>query len=543
MHPVPDVSRVESVVEGLRSSTRRVWWTSFVLVALLSGLWALANPPFAAPDEPAHVIRAVALDQGQLTGRTASRRELKELNLTDRNDYLIVRAPEIYGKASDSLCFVHKETVTAACLQFDGSSRDADEGTYVARHPPAYYAVVGAVSWVGRPGTGSVYAMRFITALMGAAFVATAVTALRRSIAPKLLAVGLAIAITPMVIFVMSTVNPSAPEIAASLAFWVCGLLLFQHARDQVDKWLVTATGIAGCVLALSRQLGPLWIGLIVLTILGVSGRTALRNLARSNWARMWAFFVVASSVAQIGWDLIVKPLDVTRSGNARTDDAMTEIIRLTFGQTVIRYREMIGWFGWLDTPAPALTWIPWAIVLGLLVFAVAVWVTRRQVAVLLALVVATILVPVAIESATFSDAGTFTWQGRYTLPLAVGIPLLAGVALSTTDRGRELATPRFLLFVGAVFAAGQTIAFAQNLQRYTVGYHGNLDFWNGAKWSPPLSSLLLLIVFAIVVVAFTWWLFVGVPGGIDAGREAVGPRTDRDLAPNRQFVAATHQQ
>src|SRR5919201_749546 len=154
MHPVPDVSRVESVVEGLRSSTRRVWWTSFVLVALLSGLWALANPPIAAPDEPAHVIRAVALDQGQPPGRTASRRELKELNLTDRNDYLIVRAPEIYGKASDSLCFVHKETVTAACLRFDGSSRGADEGTYVGRHPPAYYAVVGAVSWVGRPGTG-----------------------------------------------------------------------------------------------------------------------------------------------------------------------------------------------------------------------------------------------------------------------------------------------------------------------------------------------------------------------------------------------------
>ncbi len=40
-------------VDALGSSARRVWWTSFVLVILLSGLWGIANPPFAAPDEPA----------------------------------------------------------------------------------------------------------------------------------------------------------------------------------------------------------------------------------------------------------------------------------------------------------------------------------------------------------------------------------------------------------------------------------------------------------------------------------------------------------
>src|SRR5262245_40661137 len=108
MHAHQGVSWFRSVAAVLSASTWRVWWTSFVLLALLGGLWAFANPPFAAPDEPAHVIHAVALDHGQLTGKEVSRRRLRELRLTDRQDYLIVRVPEIYGRASDSLCFLHR---------------------------------------------------------------------------------------------------------------------------------------------------------------------------------------------------------------------------------------------------------------------------------------------------------------------------------------------------------------------------------------------------------------------------------------------------
>jgi hypothetical protein len=515
-------SRLRSVVEALSSTPRRVWWTSFVLVALLCGLWALANPPFAAPDEPQHIIRAVALDHGQLTGSTPSPQQ--DARLRDRKDYLMVRAPAFYFAAAvKTECFARRPFRSAGCFRLDGPTNVGEVPTYVARHPPGYYAVVGTVSWVDRPGSGSVYAMRFISGLITAAFVATAITALRRSTAPRLLAAGLAIAITPMVLFVGSTVNPSAPEIASSLTFWVCGLLLVRQARERVDKRLVAAAGIAGCVLALSRQLGPLWIGLIALAMLCVSNREALRNLARSNWARLWALLVVVSSVAQVGWDVIVKPLDVTRSGHAPSDIPMTEIVRLTLGQTVIRYHEMIGWFGWLDTPSPALTWIPWTIVLGVLVLAAVLWATGRQVVVLLGLVGAAIVVPVAIESATYADAGTFSWQGRYTLPLAVGIPILAGSVLASTERGRQLFTPRLTLAVGAVFVGGQAIAFAQNLRRYAVGYYGSLNFWNNASWLPGPTPLALAIAFTIVVTAFGWWLLAAVPTGahvISAGAE-----------------------
>ena len=53
MRPERVASALQSVVDGLRSSNRRVWWTSFVIVSLLTGLWVLADPPYAGPDEQA----------------------------------------------------------------------------------------------------------------------------------------------------------------------------------------------------------------------------------------------------------------------------------------------------------------------------------------------------------------------------------------------------------------------------------------------------------------------------------------------------------
>jgi hypothetical protein len=374
-----------------------------------------------------------------------------------------------------------------------------------------YYTLVGMTSWFGLRGTSAIYVMRFLSALITSAFVATAITAVRKSPAARLVAVGLAITITPMVLFMNSVVNPSGLEIASSLVVWVCGLTLVGQAHERVDTRLVTAVGIAGCVLALTRQLGPLWLGLIALTLLGVSDRAGLRNLVRSNWARLWAALVAGASVAQIAWNIVVKPLDVSRSGKPIVHAGASEILRNTLGATFFRYREMVGNFGWLDTTTPAATWALWTAVLALVFFAALFWVTRRQLVVLLGLVLAVIVVPVVIESFTYGQAAA-SWQGRYTLPIAVGIPILAAVSLASTDRGRELIIGRVVLTIGAFLGVAQLFAFAQNLRRYTVGYGGGLQFWRHPQWSPPVSPLLLTIVYAVAVGAFVAWLLGLVP-------------------------------
>jgi Predicted membrane protein (DUF2142) len=505
------VFSLRSVVRGLTSSTRRVWWSSFLIVTILAGLWGLANPPFSGPDEHVHVIRAHAIDHGELTGDEPSQRvveKLREAGETKR--MLVVRAPEIYQAATATLCFPFRPEVTASCLSFSGSTRNIDIPIYTARHPPAYYATVGVVSWFHRAGSGTVYLMRFIGAMITGAFVATAITALRRSAAPRLVAAALLLAFTPMVLFVSGIVNPSAPELAASLAFWVTGLVLVTGSHDGVDRRLVTAAGISGCVLALSRQLGPLWLGLIALTLLGMTNRRRLVDLARSNWARLWGGLIAVSALGQIAWVAIVKPLEVTPGPQQRDLDT-PEILRTTFGASLGRVREMIGTFGWLDTPSPALTWVPWIAAVGFVFFLAVMWGRRRDVALLIGLLAATIVVPVLIESTQFETQGSPIWQGRYTLPIAFGIPLLAAFVLASTDWGRRLPTTRLLQAIGIVAVVGHVLAFAQNLRRYTVGYDGPVQFWKDPGWSPPVSPLLLTIGYVFVASIFVMWILSSV--------------------------------
>jgi hypothetical protein len=370
--------------------------------------------------------------------------------------------------------------------------------------------------------------MRFVGALVMGAFVATATTMIRRSAAPSLVAAGLLLAVTPMVLFVSGVVNPSVPEIAASLAFWVAGLVLLTGSHERVDKRLVTVLGVAGCTLALSRQLGPLWLGLIALTMLAMTSRMLLLNLARSNWARLWGALIVASAFVQVSWNIVVKPLD-TSPFEQQNHVGTAEILRNTFGASFDRVREMIGLFGWLDTPSPALTWVLWIAAVGLLFLLAVIWATRRDLFILIGLLVAIVAVPALLESTRYESVGNFFWQGRYTLPLAVGLPISSAFALASTERGRQLASSRLPFAIGIVVCVAHVIAFAQNLRRYTVGYDGEIQYWKHPAWSPPVSPLLLTIGYTIVVVSFVWWVFAS-SAPVERSGAAAGRRYERAL-------------
>ena len=522
------VSWSQRFVEGLLSSSRRVWLVSFLFVTILGVLWGLANPPFSGPDEPAHVIRANAVDHGQLTGDEQSP---KRTAPPGTQDLLVVRAPSIYGSTNEA-CFAFQKEVPASCLLFEGPSHDTDLPTSSARHPPAYYAVVGVVSWLHRPGTGVVYLMRFVGALITGAFVATAITVLRRSAAPTLVSAGLLLALTPMVLFLSGVVNPSVPEIAASLAFWVAGLVLVSGSHERVDKRLITVMGISGCTLALSRQLGPLWLALIALAMLAMTSRQLLSNLVRSNWVRLWAGLAVASAFSQLLWDAIVRPLEVVSPGQNRTHFETADVLRSVLGASFNRDREMIGRFGWLDTPAPTLTWLPWLAAVGFFVFLALMWARRRDVVILVGLLIAIILVPALLESSQYDNVGGFFWQGRYTLPLAVGLPILATIVLASTERGRRFANRRLLFAIGIVVSVAHVLAFAQNLRRYSVGYDGAIQFWKNPQWSPPVSPALLTIGYTIVVIGFVWWVLAAAGSAGEHADAVVPVRAEGALAP-----------
>jgi hypothetical protein len=486
----------------ITANPRRLWWITFVLVAGLGGLWALATPVFGGPDEPSHVVRAVSLDHGEFIGEEIAARTV--------TNQLRVRVPDVYRSPDrDALCFAFHREMPADCAHVEGSARDANATTVHGRYPPPYYAVVGVASWLHHPGSGVVYLMRFLSVLIMAALIATTITALRRAALPRVVAVGVLFAVTPMVLFLSSSVNPSGPEIAAAVALWVCGVVLVSHAREGIDNRLVAAAGIAGSVLALSRQFGPLWIALIGITLAVFGGGEAIRALARSNRARFWAAVIVVCSAAQVAWTVMVGALRITQLTNAPTDIPTSYIWRSTVGSMLDRYKQMIALFGWLDTPAPALTYVLWTAGIGFLVLVALAFAMRRPLAALLVVLAATVVVPLTIETAQYGNQGGLTWQGRYGLPLAVGVPIVAAMAIASSKRGRQIAEPRVFIGAGVMLVVAHILAFAQNLRRYTVGYDGEIQYWRHPKWSPPLSPLIVTIAYALLVTAFVaWFLF-----------------------------------
>src|SRR5437773_10628597 len=48
-------------------------WLIFAAYALLMAAWIVGNPPYSAPDEWSHYLRAVSLGHGQLLGTRSGR--------------------------------------------------------------------------------------------------------------------------------------------------------------------------------------------------------------------------------------------------------------------------------------------------------------------------------------------------------------------------------------------------------------------------------------------------------------------------------------
>jgi hypothetical protein len=485
-----------SVVSRLRASPRRQWWTTFALVSILSGLWSLASPLFSGPDEPAHIVHAAAIARGEWTGDEPQDDDAPQAALE-------VTVPEFF--ATDPGCFAFRRGVPASCLIF-GNDHDADVLTTAGRHPPAYYALIGVTSRGLPPGGLSVRLMRLAGVLLTGAFVASAVRALRRTAEPRLAACGLLVATTPMVLFVSGVVNPSGPEIAAAIALWASGAVLVSKAPEGVDGTLVTCAGAAASVLVLSRQLGPLFLVLIGLCLLATGTAKDIRRLLRAVRVRVWAAVVAACLVAQLAWVIAVNSLDATLNQGEGLDVPASMIRRLAIGEVYGHYRQMLGVFGWQDTTAPALTWLLLTVVLGALVLLAVAFGSRRLVVVMLGVIALTILVPIVLEAQGADDAGLF-WSGRYTLPLAVGVPVLAGLALAGSEQRRILGGSWLIPAVGGSVAIAHILAFAQALRRYTVGYHGELQYWKEPHWLDTWSVSLLSVAFVAAMVAFVVWL------------------------------------
>ena len=293
---------------------------------------------------------------------------------------------------------------------------------------------------------------------------------------------GLALAATPMVLFCAASLNPSGLEICSGVAFAAAMLRL---ARGPARGRVWAGAAVAGALLALSRSPGPLWVLIDVLAAVALAGpRGAWRTFRAGGGAAVAALATVAAAIV----------------GNRLWEDAygssipinLTEIWRSlpgALGHFPTLIYEQFGDFGALDARMPALAYVLAGVVIGGAVTAALVLGRRRQSGVLIAVLAASVVIPVLFDDAFTEGTVRFALQGRHVLPFTVLVPLLAGEILMGAARRADAARWRRVLIAAfGSIALLQFVALYWNGRRQSVGAHGPLWFMPVAQWHPPLG-------------------------------------------------------
>lgn len=474
----------------------KTYLMSTAVFAALGGLWALATPLAAVPDEPAHMIRAAAVVQGQLV--TEAWDEFPAFGSTV--------VPEYVANTSRVTCFAFKPAVTPDCAPV-GALDDAlvtptTIGTSAALNSPVYYYLVGWPTLL-LSGEPALFAMRFVNVAIFASFMGLAYTQLRRLAPGGLWApLAFAIAATPMLLFLGGSVNPNAVEASGALALYLTVLSLLRHT--PTGWWRrgspVVVAILAGVVVN-TRSIGFLWVALAILVAVTQTGWRSFGDQLRTKWmisVLTAGGLVVAGSLY---WFTQLPDYDQSMIPTNPTTP-LSAFLRASLG--VFQYGDgLIGSFGWLDTPAPAFTtMIVGGLGLGLLLFSAA-YARGLDRCVPLFFAALIVVVPAVIQTLIAEELG-YIWQGRYLLAMYLCAVVSAGLALDRSaaplSHGPER---RVMIIAGTALTFAHIIVFVHVLKRYVVGADAAYSTMFAAPdWQPPGTWIGLALVYSAVAAA-----------------------------------------
>lgn len=476
-------------------------------MAALSTLWSLASPIFSVPDENAHATKAIAQVNGQVIGYQV-----------EGIKHTVVDLPTGYEYSPQILCFVFQPEQAANCGVELGDVSGSDWfNTWVGAYNPLYYYVVGWPSLI-LDGSAGIYAMRILSGLVGAMFVAwgfQAAMSVRRS---RWMPVGLAFAAAPMVVYFFGAVNPNGVEIASAVALWSALPRLLERFDSRtppadvssLPRWyLWVIVTLASVTLATARATGPLWLIVVVGICFFATGWNPVRTLFTTARSYIPLVVIAAGGIFSILWTLGGGSL----SSQADVSDA--PMVGASFSQGFVHVLrstpdfllESIGYFGWFDAPLPTTAYWLLVIPLGMLVILTFTASQRRGVGTFAVMTAAAVFVPALVQGYSVSQTGII-WQGRYGLFLYLGVTILAGWLLSARQGQRTaFLAPRVTWICSALIALYGFIAFVVVMQRYVVGSDEPISaMWKNPAWQPPLGWPTLVAIYALVSLLFVIW-------------------------------------
>lgn len=492
----------------------KIFAVAWVALSLLAAAWAIASPISSGPDEPAHIVKAASVVRGELVGPQG----------TYGNE---VKVPNYVSWTNAQTCFVFEPAVPADCAPaVEGDPAKTVLGTTTAGYNnPVYYALVGWPSLIFSDSIG-IYAMRIVSGILSSAMLALAFMLVSTWRRPTIPAIGLVAAITPMVLYVNGLVNPSAFEISGTIAAFVAMLTIVTQPDERLLRERAVILVAVSVLVANTRTISPLWIAIaVILPLLLLKGRD-LAALLRRRVVLISAAIVALGAAFSVAWT----PISTRLASDAAAGAPATPVITTVFpdvGQspffgfvkmitlTFTNGADMIGNFGWMDTPVPATTIVIWTMLIGAILLTGFVVLRGRPALVGVILLLLALVLPALIQAA-FITTGGFIWQGRYGLPifamLIFGVAALVGTSVENS-RFSAAALGRLVFAVIVGFIAGQGYGFLKAMRRNVIGSDTSWkQLITDPQWIPPggvaLSLALFvvgLLVLAVVVFRLRW--------------------------------------
>jgi hypothetical protein len=420
-------------------------------------------------------------------------------------------------------CYMFKENVGAGCAPAPAqSARTARTTTHIGRYFPAYYLAVGWPSLLTSSVVG-IYLVQVASVVVGTAFLALAVASAQRWSSSPVLVPGITVAVTPMALFLTSSVNPSGLEVDSAVATWTAAVILVTEHLRAPPRGLMAVLAISGVAMVWTRPTALAW-PLVMAAVLLPAAWGRLRRGAPAGRALLVTCGAVGTAGAgAVLWAVLARSTGLLKNFSVLpASSSYAHIFSFVVGSMPSLLLQGVGDFGWLDTPAPWFTVAAWgALCAGMVVVVVVTGNRRALVSVFLA-ALASVLVPVALLVAAAHSYG-FAGQGRYFLAVWVSVPIVA-TGMACLDR-RSGAARRLATIVAVLVASAQALAFYWALRRYILGIPGPLS-WSGnnaagtaAEWQPPLPGWWLLGTF-VAACAVYGFAIAARPGRAGLGGE-----------------------
>ena len=410
--------------------------------------WIVALPPFRGIDEFDHVYRAAAVAHGQIVAGPVE---------ATRGTGAWLRVPIGIVTAARDECERLEYTTDADCIPSEAREGMAKVASGAGRYYPLYYLAVGWITlWTG--GDAAVLLMRLLTSFLCASLFFICLRSLKLASSGRWPLVGLLLSISPVAVYSGSIVAPNGVEIMAGLAVWSTLTAALRRPQLLAAGPILPCLVVASCLLAVLRQLGPLWL-LLVVGLSVASFPTSSKSLFASLQSRrgFWACAgVLLAVMSSLSWTLFNRSLVIGRveEGSVTYADLSSALPSLN----MLWLLQSIAAFPTRNEQAPTTVYVCIALLwLGIMALA---WRrgSRWQFGVALSIPLLASVMANLVTWATFLEFAA-SWQGRYALPLTVGAAVMAGWSLDI----REVVTPKpkLVIPVSLIFAVGHSLSIS----------------------------------------------------------------------------------